>query len=38
MAPKLTFEEILAKAKELYGYIDTIFISDPELKQFLTDA
>ena len=35
---KLTFEEILAKAKELYGYIDTIFISDPELKQFLTDA
>jgi hypothetical protein len=35
---KLTFEEILAKAKELYGYIDTIFISDPELKQFLTYA
>jgi hypothetical protein len=38
MAPKLTFEEILAKAKELYGYIDTIFTTDPELKKFLTDA
>jgi hypothetical protein len=35
---KLTFDEILAKAKELYGYIDTIFETNPELKKLLIDA
>jgi len=35
---KLTFDEILAKAKKEYGYIDTIFTTDDELKKFLTYA
>lgn len=37
-ATTFSFDEILAKAKNLYGYIDTIFSMDPELKAFLEDA
>ena len=35
---KLTFEEILALAKEKYGYVDTIFVTNDELSKFLRYA
>ena len=34
----LDYESSIQKAKELYGYIDSIFLTDDELKQFLYDA
>lgn len=34
----LNYESSIQKAKELYGYIDSIFLTDDELKQFLYDA